>query len=88
MSDELHISEDIEQEDIEQTDAAVDGDDFEEITSDEVDRVVTSLEQLIESVDSENIRTHLEDAMNGVYYLVYDEDDEAEDEGDVIAEAA
>ena len=53
---------------------------FEEITSEEVDRVVESLETLAESVTSENIRTYLEDVTNTIYELVYDETDEVEDE--------
>lgn len=47
---------------------------FEEITSEEVDRVVAQLETLIESTTSENIRSYLEEAMNEVYYLVYEEE--------------
>ncbi len=58
---------------------------FEEITSDEVDRVVAQLEALIESTDSENIRSYLEEAMNEIFYLVYEE--EAEDELDSEFEA-
>ena len=61
-------------------------DEYEEISSDEVDRVVDSLEDLIAGVESENIKTHLEDALNAVYYLVYDEEEDDEDE--VTAEAA
>lgn len=55
---------------------------FEEITSEEVDRVVAQLENLIESTESENIRSYLEEAMNEIYYLVYEEEasDEATDE--------
>ncbi|MFK7778684.1 MAG: hypothetical protein QM501_11320 [Gimesia sp.] len=53
---------------------------FEEITSDEVDRVVAQLETLIESTGSENISSFLEEAMNEIYYLVYEE--EAEEEAD------
>jgi len=63
MSDELHIS---NEEDV----------DFEEISSDEVDRVVASLESLIDSVESENIKAQLDEALNNIYYLVYDEEDE------------
>lgn len=48
---------------------------FEEITSEEVDRVVAQLEALIESTDSENIRSYLEEAMNEIYFLVYEEED-------------
>ena len=61
-------------------------DEYEEISSDEVDRVVDSLEDLIAGVESENIKTYLEDALNAVYYLVYDEEEDDEDE--VTAEAA
>lgn len=50
------------------------GDDYEEISSEEVDRVVESLESLMASVDSENIRAILEDATNNVYFLVYDDE--------------
>lgn len=57
---------------------------FEEISSDEVDRVVSNLETLAETVESENIRTYLEEAINNIYYLVYDEEDLEDD----IAEAA
>ena len=49
---------------------------FEEITSEEVDRVVAQLETLIESTESENIRSYLEEAMNEIYYLVYEEEDD------------
>ncbi|QDT25675.1 hypothetical protein [Gimesia panareensis] len=59
---------------------------FEEITSEEVDRVVAALESLIESTDSENIRSYLEEAMNEIYYLVY-EDEEGEEEWDSSVEA-
>ncbi|QDU40518.1 hypothetical protein Mal4_48760 [Maioricimonas rarisocia] len=52
------------------------GDDFEEISSEEVDRVVEALESLMASVDSENIRAVLEDATNNVYYLVYEDETE------------
>ncbi len=58
----------------------IDGDEFEEICSEEVDRVVGILEDLIPTVDSENIKSHLEEAMNAIYFLVYDESDaEGED---------
>jgi hypothetical protein len=59
---------------------------FEEITSEEVDRVVAELETLIESTDSENIRSYLEEAMNEIYYLVYEEE-EGEAEWDSSVEA-
>lgn len=57
-------------------------DEYEEISSDEVDRVVESLEELAESVSSENIRALLEEASQNVYDLVYDEEDEIEAEAD------
>ena len=59
------------------------GEEFEEISSDEVDRIVVALEELIESADSENIKCQLEEALNSVYYLVYDEESEEDDDGDV-----
>lgn len=55
-------------------DSAADGD-YEEISSDEVDRVAESLEQLIETVESENIQAFLEEASNHILSLVYDEED-------------
>lgn len=58
---------------------------FEEITSEEVDRVVAQLEALIESTDSENIRSYLEEAMNEIYYLVYEEEEEGEWDSEVEA---
>ncbi len=50
---------------------------FEEICSDEVDRVVEILDGLIENVQSENIKHFLEEASSNIYYLVY-EDHEGE----------
>lgn len=51
-------------------------DEYEEISSEEVDRVVAALEDLMETVESENVRVQLEEALNNVYYLVYDESDD------------
>lgn len=51
------------------------GEEYEEITSDEVDRVVQQLEQLMETVSSENIKSYLEEAVNNIFFLLYDEDD-------------
>ena len=70
-----------------------DSEEYEEISSDEVDRIVATLEELMDSTKNENIKGHLEEALNNVYYLVYDEDDEADDgenqdDGDVLCEAA
>ncbi len=57
-------------------------DEYEEITSDEVDRVVGMLEELMGFIQSENIKDYLEEASTNIYHLVYDEE-----EGDV-SEAA
>jgi hypothetical protein len=51
------------------------GDEYEEITSDEVDRVVGALESLMETVESENIRSYIEEAVNSIYYLIYEDED-------------
>ena len=50
-------------------------DEYEEITSDEVDRVVQELERLMESVQSENIKSYIEDAINNVFFLVYENEE-------------
>ena len=49
---------------------------FEEISSEEVDRVVEALDRLMEGVQSENIKHYLEEAASNIYYLVYEEEDE------------
>lgn len=64
-------------------DANLDGrlnenEEFEEITSDEVDRVVEQLEKLMETVSSENIKSYLEEAVNNIYFLLYDDEDAAD----------
>jgi hypothetical protein len=51
------------------------GEEYEEITSDEVDRVVEQLERLMETVSSENIKSYLEDAVNNIFFLLYDDED-------------
>jgi hypothetical protein len=61
-----------------QLDGQNDGQDYEEITSDEVDRIVEQLERLTETVQSENIKSFLEDAINSIFFLVYEDDDSAE----------
>ena len=48
-------------------------DEFEEITSDEVDQIVLQLEQLMASVQSENIRVYLEEAADRIHQLIYDD---------------
>lgn len=60
---------------------SMDGQDggYEEISSDEVDKVVDVLEDLINRVQSENIRSILDAAADEVYALVYaDEETESE----------
>jgi hypothetical protein len=54
----------------------IDEQEFEEISSDEVDRVVETLDSLIESVESENIKHYLEEASSNIYYLVYEDSEE------------
>ena len=61
---------------------------FEEISSDEVDRVVSNLETLAETVESENIQAYLEEAINQIFTLVYDEEDLEAIEDDIQDEAA
>ncbi len=63
----------------EEISSQTDDQDFEEISSDEVDRVVEILDGLIESVDSDNIRHYLEEASSNIYYLVYEDSDLEED---------
>jgi len=65
-----------------------DDQEFEEISSDEVDRIVDLLDKLIESVDSENIKHYLEDASSSIYYLVYEDSDEEGEQQEQLGEAA
>ena len=58
------------------TDQDFNSDEYEEITSEEVDRVVAQLEKLIESVSSENIKSHLDDAINNIFFLIYDDEED------------
>jgi hypothetical protein len=62
-------------------------DDYEEINSEEVDRVVEALDRLMEGVQSENIKHYLEEAASNVYYLVYEEETPIADD-DSIEHAA
>ncbi|MCH2212982.1 MAG: hypothetical protein MK110_16890 [Fuerstiella sp.] len=59
----------------EETTGQLDDQEFEEINSDEVDRVVDVLDNLIEGVDSDNIKHYLEEASSNIYYLVYEDAD-------------
>jgi|GEM_PF-2514602 len=51
-----------------------DSDEYEEISSAEVDRVIQALESLIQGVSSENIRAYLDEAADNIYSLIYDAD--------------
>ncbi len=64
----------------------IETDEYEEISSEEVDRVVEALEELTETVTSENIRTYLEDVTNTIYTLVYDEESEDGEESEIEEE--
>jgi hypothetical protein len=55
-------------------------DDYEEISSDEVDRVVEALETLAATVESENIRFHLNEATDAIYLLIYGDDGQTQSE--------
>ena len=55
-------------------------DEFEEISSEEVDRAVEALDRLIAGVQSENIKHYLEEAASNIYYLVYEEEVDESDE--------
>jgi hypothetical protein len=69
----------------EETLGQTDDQEFEEINSDEIDRIVEVLDNLIEGVDSDNVKHYLEEASSNIYYLIYeDSEDEATD--DVVTE--
>lgn len=53
-----------------------DSTEYEEITSDEVDRVVAALEELSSTVTSETIRSFLQEASHNIYYLLYEDEEE------------
>jgi hypothetical protein len=55
----------------------MDDEEFEEISFEEVDRVVAALDQLIHSVESETIRSYLETTAEEISYLVDEEEDES-----------
>jgi len=78
MSEELSFNDELN--------TADDAEDFEEICSDEVDRILEALEGLVASTESENIRYFLDEAANRIYELIYD-DEETLDEDD-LQEAA
>ena len=55
-------------------------DEYEEISSEEVDRVVEALDRLMEGVQSENIKHYLEEAASNIDYLVYEEEEDLADD--------
>ena len=57
----------------EHTPVAFNPEEYEEITSDEVDRIVAALDTLMQTVSSENIRAHLGEAADSIYSLIYDD---------------
>jgi len=64
------------------------GDEYEEITSEEVDRVIAGLEALMNQTKSENIRAYLEEAADQIFELVYGEDAEILEDDSPLEEAA
>lgn len=84
MSDELSIN----SEELEISSDASGEEEFEEISSDEVDRVVEAIDELIATIDSENIQAILEEASNTIFALVYDEEDLETVEDEIQDEAA
>ena len=84
MSDELSIN----SEELELSSDAAGEEEFEEISSDEVDRVVEAIDELIATIDSENIQAILEEASNNIFALVYDEEDLETVEDEIQDEAA
>ncbi len=72
----------------EETVEQADEQDFEEICSDEVDRVVEVLDGLIENIQSENVKHFLEEASSNIYYLVYEDEESSEDADEEASEDA
>ena len=68
--------------------AQANGDEYEEITSEEVDRVIAGLEALMSQTKSENIRSYLEEAADQIFELVYGEDAEVMADEIPLEEAA
>ncbi len=58
----------------------------DEISSEEVDRVLESLTTLLETVESATVQEYLEEAYNQIFSLIYEEDDESESEVEVEGE--
>jgi hypothetical protein len=84
-NDDLDVHEEYEYEEVEAAD-----DDLEEISSDDVDSVVASLNELNEGIESENIRLTIENAIDEILHLVYTDDElvGADDDEEFLEEAA
>ena len=61
-----------------------DDSEYEEICYEEVDRVCAALEELRDTVESQNIQAYLDDAINNIYGLVYDEAAEDDDDQSIL----
>lgn len=72
----------------EENQSQTDEQEFEEINSDEVDRIVDVLDNLIEGVDSDNIKHYLEEASSNIYYLVYEDAESSVQVDDQLQDAA
>jgi len=59
---------------------------FEEITSEEVDRVIELLEGVATNVQSQNILAILTEASDSIYELVYDEEEDTLEDEDAALE--
>jgi hypothetical protein len=81
MADEFEQLQDVEP-------VTFNAEDYEEITSEEVDRVVAVLDELMHTVTSENIRAHLSAAADSIFALIYDESGELVETGEASEEPA
>jgi hypothetical protein len=68
--------------------AQANGDEYEEITSEDVDRVIAGLETLMSQTKSENIRAYLAEAADQIFDLVYGDDAEVIEDEAPLEEAA
>ena len=66
---------------------SADDSEYEEIAYEEVDRVCAALEELRDTVESQNIQAYLDDAINNIYGLVYEEGAEDEEQS-ILPDAA
>ena len=86
MSEEFSAEHDAYDEDPEfeshLNESGVEYEEDEEISTDEVDRVLESLTNLLESVESTTVHEHLEEAYNQIFSLVYEEEGVEEGEDD------